>query len=159
MKLRILAICMTVAAVLPAWAMAADAQGKDIHVASAVHAVSATTVAGPCYLPRRVGETTRHRMKRLIHCAVGLWAVPGGATKAICIVNRESHLNPRAISATGKYLGLFQHSAAAWPSRFATYTKPQWKLSGNALNGRSNTVVTIRMVHAAGWGPWAGAGC
>ena len=56
-------------------------------------------------------------------------------------------------------LGLFQHSAAAWPSRFASYTKPKWKLSNNALNGRSNTVVTIRMIRAAGWRPWDGAGC
>jgi hypothetical protein len=32
-------------------------------------------------------------------------------------------------------------------------------LSNNALNGRSNTVVTIRMIHAKGWTPWNGAHC
>jgi hypothetical protein len=122
----------------------------------------ATTVPGPCHLTPRAGESVRHRMKRIITCAVGLWSVPGGAKRAICIADRESHLNPIASSATGKYLGLFQHSAAAWPSRFKTYTRPRWELRDNALNGRSNTVVTIRMVHAGGrhgWRPWAGPGC
>jgi hypothetical protein len=27
------------------------------------------------------------------------------------------------------------------------------------LNGRTNAVVTMRMVNAEGWGPWAGVGC
>ena len=98
-------------------------------------------------------------MKRLIRCAVALWPIRGGAKKAICVADRESHLNPSARSATGKYLGLFQHSAAAWPSRFTSYTKTKWKLSSDALNGRSNTIVTIRMIRAGGWGPWKGAGC
>jgi hypothetical protein len=117
---------------------------------------------GPCFLPARTAETVRHHMKRIIRCAVDLWPVPGGAAKAICIADRESHLNPEASSRTGKYLGLFQHSAAAWPNRYTSYTRPEWKLHTSALNGRTNAIVTIRMVHAVGtkgWRPWAGAGC
>jgi hypothetical protein len=121
--------------------------------------VRAATVPGPCYLTARTAETVQHRMKRIIRCAIDLWSVPGGATKAICIAARESHLNPHASSATGKYLGLFQHSAAAWPGRYEMWTKPRWQLHPNALNGRTNAIVTIRMVHAGGWGPWKGAGC
>jgi hypothetical protein len=121
--------------------------------------VHASDVPGPCYLTARTGETVKHRMKRIIRCGADRWSVPGGATKAICIANRESHLNPHASSATGKYLGLFQHSAAAWPGRYKAWTRPRWELHPNALNGRTNAIVTIRMVHAGGWGPWKGVGC
>jgi hypothetical protein len=114
---------------------------------------------GPCHLAARPRETVQHHMKRLITCAVGLWPVRGGATRAICIARRESGLDPRASSRTGRYLGLYQHQATAWPSRFDTWTRPGWKLKADALNGRSNAIVTIRMVNANGWGPWAGVGC
>jgi hypothetical protein len=121
--------------------------------------VRAADVPGPCYLTALTGETVKHRMKRIIRCAVDLWSVRGGATKAICIANRESHLNPHASSADGKFLGLFQHSAAAWPGRYDRWTRPKWQLHNNALNGRTNAIVTVRMVHAGGWGPWKGVGC
>jgi hypothetical protein len=114
---------------------------------------------GPCHLARRTGESVEHHMKRLITCAAGVWPVRGGATKAICIARRESNLDPTASSRTGKYLGLYQHQASAWPSRFDTWTRRRWKLKDDALNGRSNAIVTMRMVHANGWGPWAGIGC
>ena len=118
--------------------------------------------AGPCVLVRADGETIRHLSKRRIRCAVSTFGpVPGGADRAICIAKRESGLIPTATSATGKYLGLFQHSAATWPSRYVTWTDPTWQLSDSALNGRTNSVVTIQMVHAAGkWGPtWPADGC
>ena len=121
--------------------------------------VRASSVTGPCYITARAGETVKHRMKRIIRCAVDRWSVPGGSTKAICVANRESHLNPHASSATGKYLGLFQHAATAWPGRYAKWTRPEWQLRRSALNGRTNAIVTIRMVHSDGWGPWKGAGC
>jgi hypothetical protein len=114
---------------------------------------------GPCPLERQLDETVRHLMKRLIRCAADKWPVRGGAERAICIAERESHLNPRATSATGLYVGLFQHSASAWTPRFRTWTRPHWELNASALNGRSNAIVTIRMVHADGWGPWRGVGC
>lgn len=115
---------------------------------------------GPCALDRREGESIRHYAKRLIRCATDEWPVRGGAEKAICIADAESHLNPKAEarSADGTYLGLFQHSADAWPDRYRAWTKRRWELDDRALNGRTNAIVTIRMVSANGWGPWRGVG-
>jgi hypothetical protein len=96
--------------------------------------------------------------KRLIRCAAERWEVPGGPEKAICIAEAESHLNPRATSEGGEYLGLFQHSAEAWPDRYEAWTRPAWELDESALSGRTNAIVTIRMVNDGGWGPWEDVG-
>jgi hypothetical protein len=114
---------------------------------------------GPCPLTRVDGEAIQDFSRRMIACAAERWPVPGGAEKAICIADRESGLIPTASSPTGQYLGLFQHSAAAWGDRYLEWTRPVWALKPNALNGRTNAVVTMRMVNAEGWGPWAGVGC
>jgi hypothetical protein len=114
--------------------------------------------AGPCDVHRRMGETLRSHSTRLIRCAVAEWEVPGGAEKAVCIAEAESHLNPRAVSEDGAHVGLFQHSAAAWPDRFAEWTEPGWELDERPTSGRSNAIVTIRMVNANGWGSWNGIG-
>jgi hypothetical protein len=113
---------------------------------------------GPCDLERGEDEGVRAYSKRLIRCAAERWEVPGGAEKAICIADAESHLNPRARSEDGEYLGLFQHSADAWPDRYDAWTRPAWELDESALSGRTNAIVTIRMVNANGWGPWQGVG-
>jgi hypothetical protein len=115
--------------------------------------------AGPCALTRSDGEAIQDFSIRIIECAAERWPVPGGAEKAICIAQRESGLIPTASSATGLYLGLFQHSAAAWPDRYAEWTRPVWGLKSSALNGRTNAIVTARMVNVEGWGPWSGVGC
>lgn len=108
-------------------------------------------VSGPCDLARRSSESTQHVSRRRIACAVDRFGpVGGGAPRAICIAKRESGLDPSAKSATGKYLGLYQHSATMWPDRFKRWTQRSWALSRRALNGRSNSIVTIRMVHALG---------
>jgi hypothetical protein len=118
-----------------------------------------TRGTGPCDLPRRTGESVHDHMKRFIWCAAGKWPIRGGYTMALCVAKRESGLDPKASSTTGEYLGLYQHLATAWPSRFDRWTKRRWDLKDDALNGRSNAVVTMRMVHADGWGPWKGPGC
>jgi hypothetical protein len=97
-------------------------------------------------------------MRRIIRCAVDRWDVNGGVEKALCIAVAESGLNPEAVSAGGKYLGLYQHSAQAWPDRYDEWTRPAWELDEDALSGRANAIVTIRMVHENGWGPWSGVG-
>jgi hypothetical protein len=141
-----------------------------VHVASAIAIAlvlaspaaarpRADTRPGPCPLHREQDEAIQDLARRLIECAVARWPVPGGAPRAICIARRESGLIPWASSATGQYLGLFQQSAAGWPERFDAWTQPAWELKNNALNGRSNAIVTIRMVNADGWGAWAGPGC
>lgn len=119
---------------------------------------SAHHQAGPCDVHRRDAETVRSHSTRLIRCAVAEWEVPGGAEKAICIAEAESHLNPKAVSEDGAYVGLFQHSAETWPDRFAAWTEEGWELDPRALSGRSNAIVTIRMVNANGWGSWSGVG-
>jgi hypothetical protein len=115
-----------------------------------------TGPAGPCSLTRGVSETIQDFSARQITCAADTWTVPGGADRAICIADRESGLVPTASSPTGAYLGLFQHSATYWPSRYAAWTKADWHLRISALNGRTNAIVTLRMVHAIG--RWATAG-
>ena len=120
-------------------------------------AAAVRTPPRPCDLPRRDGETVQHHSRRLIECAVGAFGpVRGGAPRAICIAKRESGLVPSASSKTGQYLGLYQHAATYWPDRFRTYTKGSWELSSSALSGRSNAIVTVRMVHA--FGGWKRAG-
>ena len=120
----------------------------------------ATERPGPCALQRQDGETVRRWARRLIRCAEQRWPVPGGARKAICIARHESGLDPKAESAGGAYLGLFQHSANHWPDRYEEWTRRAWELDPRAKNGRTNAVVTIRMVNARGWGPWRGVdGC
>jgi hypothetical protein len=112
---------------------------------------------GPCHADRVDGETIQHFMKRKISCAVETFGrVGGGAQRAICIAKRESGLIPTAESKTGMYLGLYQHAAKVWPKRYGAWTDPSWELSDNALNGRTNAIVTIRMVHALGG--WKAAG-
>jgi hypothetical protein len=118
---------------------------------------------GPCDLTAKSGESVAHFMRRRIRCSVDRFGpVGGGASRAICIAKRESGLDPSAASATGMYLGLFQQSSAMWPDRYKKWTRSSWQLSKNAKNGRSNGVVTIRMVHdAGGWkkAGWRVKGC
>jgi hypothetical protein len=120
-------------------------------------------LSGPCDLHRWTDETVRHFSKRHIGCAVRSFGpVPGGKTRAICIAKRESGLIPDASSLTGDYLGLYQHAADHWEDRYVTWTKKRWKLPDKAVSGRTNAVVTIRMVHGAGgWrkAGWPITGC
>ena len=113
---------------------------------------------GPCDIHQLEDEGVRSHMKRIIRCAVERWDVDGGADTAICIAIAESDLNPEASSAEGAYLGLYQHSAEAWPDRYDAWTRPAWELDEDALSGRTNAIVTIRMVSENGWGAWSGVG-
>ena len=116
-----------------------------------------STKSGPCHLSRRSSESVHHFTRRRISCAVDRFGpVGGGAARAICIAKRESGLDPTARSATGRYLGLYQHAKKLWPDRYKKWTQRSWDLSKRALSGRSNSIVTIRMVHAMGG--WKAAG-
>lgn len=123
------------------------------------HAQVTRQTPGPCALVRGRNEGVRPYMKRLIRCAAKKWQVQGGAEKAICIARRESGLNPKALSPTGLYRGLFQHHKAYWPERYDDYTRRAWQLSRKALNGRSAVIVSIRMAHFGSWAAWKGEGC
>jgi hypothetical protein len=113
---------------------------------------------GPCAFHREEDETVRAFSKRRIECAVDRFGpVRGGLDRAICIAKRESGLDPNATSEpTGQYRGLYQHDRDYWAWRYETYTRPRWELSPRALNGRTNAIVTIRMV--VDFGTWKAAG-
>ena len=115
-------------------------------------------VPGPCDFHRLDDESERAFAKRRIICAVERFGpVPGGSERAICIARRESGLDPSATSEpTGQYRGLFQHDRDMWAARYAEYTRPAWELSPRALNGRTNAIVTVRMVFKIG--TWRNAG-
>jgi hypothetical protein len=117
----------------------------------------AVILPSPCSIRPFDGETIRHLSARRVGCAVRTFGpVPGGIETAVCIAARESGLDPGARSATGMYLGLFQQAARMWPDRYDAWTEPLWALPTSALSGRTNAIVTIRMVHAAGG--WRAAG-
>jgi hypothetical protein len=113
---------------------------------------------GPCDFHRQDGETVRAFSRRLIVCAVDRFGpVRGGVRRAVCIAKRESGLDPNATSEpTGQYRGLYQHDRDFWPWRYDTYTRQAWELSRRVLNGRTNAIVTIRMV--VDFGAWKAAG-
>jgi len=113
---------------------------------------------GPCPIARAEGQRVQDWVRDLIRCAERRWEVPGGAERAICIAEAESGLDPKTVSGHGAYVGLYQHSAAAWPERYREWTRPVWQLDERPLNARTNVIVTIRMVNAEGWGPWQGVG-
>jgi len=126
-------------------------------LATAIPAALADHREGPCDFHQEADESTRHFSIRQIRCAVAEFGpVRGGAERAICIADRESGLQPAAESLTGQYLGLYQHAAEYWDWRYDTYTRAGWELPASALRGRTNAIVTIRMVFEAGTWPAAG---
>jgi hypothetical protein len=137
--------------------------GAAIALAVACVALGPTPAAadhlpGPCDFHKGANETIQHFSKRRIMCAVDRFGpVPGDVERALCIARRESGLDPTATSEPeGIYRGLFQHDRTLWPDRYDRHTRPAWELSRRALNGRTNAIVTIRMVFA--FGTWRAAG-
>ena len=66
---------------------------------------------------------------------------------------------PWAESSNGINKGLYQQHIDYWGNNFETYTRTCWALKKRILNGRTNAIVSIRMAHAGGWGPWGGSDC
>ncbi|MGH2539316.1 MAG: hypothetical protein ACRDGK_02220 [Actinomycetota bacterium] len=114
---------------------------------------------GPCDFHRAEGESVRQYARKQIRCAAGRWDVPGGVAVALCIARRESGLIPWAESADGMNKGLFQQHVRYWDANYGTYTRPLWRLRTTILNGRTNAIVSVRMAHTIGWGPWGGRRC
>jgi hypothetical protein len=85
--------------------------------------------------------------------------VPGGAKVALCIAKRESGLLPWAASKDGLNKGLFQQHVRWWDGNYRTYTRSLWALPPRIVSGRTNAIVSIRMAHEIGWGPWGGRSC
>ena len=90
------------------------------------------------------------QVKQLIRCAAEHWNVPGGADLALYIADRESHFYPKAYNPSG-CAGIYQHMLRYWPGRAASFGFQGWSV----YNARANIIVTMRMVHDDGWGPWS----
>jgi len=88
-------------------------------------------------------------VKQLIRCAAEHWNVPGGAALALYIADRESHYYPNAYNPSG-CAGIYQHMLRYWPERATSFGFRGW----SAYNARANIIVTMRMAHDGGWGPW-----
>jgi hypothetical protein len=89
-------------------------------------------------------------VRQLIRCAATRWSVPGGALMALYVADRESNYDPQAYNPSGA-AGIYQHLLSYWPGRATTYGFHGW----SAFNARANIIVTMKMVHGSGWGPWS----
>ncbi len=114
---------------------------------------AATAHANDAKVPDRVCDYDwskgKWQIKQLIKCAARRWDVSGGPEKALSVARCESRYDPDARS--GSHLGVFQQASAYWPGRAKTYGFPDY----SAFNGRANVIVSVRMAHKVGWGPWA----
>ncbi len=102
------------------------------------------------------GTWTAREERRTLACVVDRFGpVDGGIPKAEQVGACESGWNRLAVN--GEYRGLFQHGATYWPSRVAWAMPDGWRVGPWASwkNSRAQIVVTIRMVHASGWGAWS----
>jgi hypothetical protein len=143
MKIRSQMRRLVAALLMPVLLAAALAMLPSSPAAAKGHKIRQTV----CPVPWRKSP---HQVRRLIRCAVDRWPVPGGAHYAIHIAKRESGLHAHAFN-SGGYAGLFQQSVHYWSGRARRYGFP----GTSPFDGRANTIVSIRMAHAGGWGPWA----
>jgi len=112
--------------------------------------------AGMCQFPWQTdnGGYSTYQVKRIIQCAVAHYPVPGGQSKAMYIARRESRFDPYAVNPNGRFKGIYQQGITWWQGRYNTYGFSY--LPNKILNARTNIIVSIRMVHRHGWGPWGG---
>jgi hypothetical protein len=112
--------------------------------------------AGICEYPwwKKNGGYSTYQVKRIIKCAVVHYPVSGGAHKALYIAWRESRYDPYAVNPNGRFKGIYQQGVSFWKSRYHQYGY-SW-LRNQILNARTNIIVSIRMAHQHGWGPWGG---
>lgn len=145
---RVILILLLVAAMVPVTGAPAKAHHKR-----------------PCGIHWRLRPIAEHQdeiraaVRRLIRCAAGRWSIPGGAEKALDVARCESGFWPWAVGG-GVNLGVFQHRDIYWRSRALIHLEPYWRwgirrASVSAFNARANVLVSIRMAHAGGWGPWS----
>lgn len=105
-----------------------------------------------------VRHSTQHEVIHTILCAESKWSVPGGASYAITIGQRESGLRYNAWNSYSGACGIFQHLSRYWPGRQNAYSGPVWRLGESCKNMRANIIVTMRMVHRLNsWAAWSTA--
>jgi len=116
--------------------------------------VATSTAEAYSYTPRRIcaidWREGTHQVKRLIRCAANHWHV--NPDKALSIAHRESLFDAHAYNAWSCAEGIYQHLCGYWPGRAFDYGFR----GRSAFNARANIIVTMKMVHRHGWGPWGG---
>jgi hypothetical protein len=95
-------------------------------------------------------KRSAYQLKRLIRCAARRWDVTGGPDKAVSVARCESRFNPHAYN-PGGYAGVYQQATRYWPTRATAYGFRDYSV----YNGRANVMVSVRMAHRGGWGPWS----
>lgn len=91
---------------------------------------------------------------RMVRCVARSFDSPGTPRYAEQIGRCESGLRPRAVSASGTYIGLFQHARTQWLARWHHWGRPLGV--GRAWwNALSAAVVSVRMARVATWSPWS----
>lgn len=134
--------------------------------------------SGPCsawfayVTPAMGGAQVHERTEATIACAVRIWSVPGGLDEALRIAHRESGAyawpwarNPDVAGAcqiepvSYGSCGVFQHLVRLWAGRLRWlrhdwFSEWAWDRGISPYLMRANVLVTIRMAHASGWGPW-----
>jgi len=128
-------------------------------IASPIHAsaetLTTTDIAREARLVRRTvcdydWQKSTYQLKRLIRCAARRWDVSGGGRKALSVARCESGFDPDAYN-PGGYAGVYQQATRYWPTRARTYGFRDYSV----YNGRANVIVSVRMAHRGGWGPWS----
>lgn len=99
-----------------------------------------------------------YQTARMIRCYARVMNAPGTPSFVLCIAQHESGLRAKATSPSGTYRGLFQHSWRYWPQRYDWWGRNS-HLYRSVYNGRTNTVVSIRMAKAQGgwYSDWGAA--
>jgi hypothetical protein len=92
---------------------------------------------------------------RTARCALDRWPVSGGLAKFRSVGDCESGWSRFAFNPAGPYVGIFQHDLWSWGYRVRAYEPLRWDLKLQWTNPRTQIVVTARMVHMGGWGPWS----
>lgn len=116
--------------------------------------------------PAMGGPKVERKMTALIRCVINKFGpVPGGIATALRIAHCESgdHLWPW--SEYHGSAGVFQQNTRYWVDRVDTFLKRQWftkrewralhVVPSGAYNPRANVIVSIKMAHGGGWGPWS----
>lgn len=114
--------------------------------------------------PRMGHAKVVQKVSALIRCVEGRWSVPGGASKAISVADCESSLWPW-VGQESSHVGLYQHISSDWTSRARAGLRARWftdnawnRVTGSWRGGklaRANVIVSLRMAHNGGWGPWS----
>ena len=77
-----------------------------VSMLNTAHAREAGIGRHVCQIDWRKGDW---HVKQLIRCAEDRWGVPGGASMALYVANRESNFKPTAYNGYSGASGIFQH--------------------------------------------------